>query len=184
MKKKRSISNAVPPNLRELNSLFWRNYALQIDDYRVEEESVEYNAAHIQVKEKRIVFRTGKITPKKKGMFVTLWKRDKNGNTIPYHKNDPIDLVIVETKKSDRIGFFIFNKKILTEKRIISNEKEGKRGFRIYPPWEKTNNAQAAKSQLWQSLYFFENQRASQEDRLRFLEFTGLKEGESTSKRL
>jgi hypothetical protein len=43
----------------------------------------------------------------------------------------------------------------LIEKGIITHlDKEGKRGFRIYPPWDVTTNKQAQKNQIWQSNYF------------------------------
>ncbi|MDV6235175.1 MepB family protein [Leptospira ellisii] len=174
MQKKRSVSNALPPSLREINSLFSKNCGLEIEDYRIEKESSDYNAAFFSLDGQRIVFRSAKITPKKIGMFVTLWKRNKNGITIPFHKSDPVDLIVVEVKKSDRIGHFLFNKKILMDQGIISSVKEGKRGFRIYPPWETTANRQAAASQIWQSLCFFEHKRPNTDDRTRLKELTGL----------
>jgi hypothetical protein len=41
------------------------------------------------------------------------------------------------------------------EKGIISsNGKEGKRGIRVYPPWDIATNRQAIKTQNWQTNYF------------------------------
>jgi hypothetical protein len=43
----------------------------------------------------------------------------------------------------------------LLEKGIITGtEKEGRRGFRVYPPCYTVTNKQAEKTQLWQTKYF------------------------------
>lgn len=44
---------------------------------------------------------------------------------------------------------------VLVDKGIITGKnKEGKRGIRVYPPWDKPNNKQAIKNQSWQIRYF------------------------------
>ncbi|HQE35321.1 MAG TPA: MepB family protein, partial [Flavobacterium alvei] len=46
-------------------------------------------------------------------------------------------------------------KKVLVEKGIITqNGKSGKRGIRVYPPWDIPQNKQAEKTQNWQINYF------------------------------
>jgi hypothetical protein len=43
----------------------------------------------------------------------------------------------------------------LADKGIISfNGKEGKRGIRVYPPWDVTTSKQAQQTQSWQIKYF------------------------------
>jgi hypothetical protein len=43
----------------------------------------------------------------------------------------------------------------LFEKRIITKDQiQGKRGVRVYPPWDKVSNKQAEKTQDWQIKYF------------------------------
>ena len=37
---------------------------------------------------------------------------------------------------------------------ITKNGKIGKRGIRIYPPWDIATNKQAMKTQSWQTKYF------------------------------
>jgi hypothetical protein len=37
---------------------------------------------------------------------------------------------------------------------ITRNNKDGKRGIRVYPPWDIAINKQAEKTQLWQTKYF------------------------------
>ena len=60
-----------------------------------------------------------------------------------------------------RFGFFIFPKLVLLQNKILSSEHiEGKRGFRVYPRWEKPTILQAQKTQEWQVKYFIELRNA------------------------
>ena len=44
---------------------------------------------------------------------------------------------------------------MLADKGIITrNGKEGKRGIRVYPPWDIVTSKQAEKTQSWQTKYF------------------------------
>lgn len=62
---------------------------------------------------------------------------------------------MVNVKYDDHFGQFIFPKSKLIEKGIIStNKKEGKRAFRVYPPWDTVINKQAERTQKWQLNYF------------------------------
>ncbi|MGL4629999.1 MAG: MepB family protein [Leadbetterella sp.] len=101
--------------------------------------------------------RVSKITPTKTGQFVTIWKRNEEGITEPFDGKDDIDFVIIVSKRDDTIGQFIFLKSVLLEKGIFSlNGKGGKRGIRVYPPWDKVESKQAEKTQAWQKKYFVE----------------------------
>ena len=52
-------------------------------------------------------------------------------------------------------GVFKFSKEVLIKHGIVSTEKkDGKRGFRVYPIWDKTTSKQAIKAQIWQLEYF------------------------------
>ncbi|MGJ4751710.1 MepB family protein [Leptospira kmetyi] len=175
MQSQTTTSKKLPAILNEVRLLFSKNCDLEIEDYRIEKESDDYNAASFVLKDKQVVFRLAKITPKKIGMFVTLWKRNKNGITAPYHKKDKVDLVVIEVRKSNRVGHFVFNKEILIEKGMFTANKEGKRGFRIYPSWESPSGKQALASQVWQSRYFFENHKIDPNDTLRLRELLNLK---------
>lgn len=158
MQKEILNSSELPIFLSNVNLLFSKNHNIKIESYHLEKESSDYNAAHFKLGEKHIVFRSAKITPKKNGLFVTLWKRNKSGITIPFHENDRFDIVIIEVRKVNRIGYFVFEKDVLIEKGIISSKKKvGKRGFRIYPPWEIPSSRQATVSQNWQVEHFFED---------------------------
>lgn len=118
-------------------------------------ESKEYFAHTYQLENKNILFRVSKLTPKKVGQFVTLWKRDANNITCPFHETDAIDFVVINMVLEDRIGHFVFPKSILVKNGIFSSlSKEGKRAMRIYSPWDINLNTQAKRTQLWQTRYF------------------------------
>lgn len=120
-------------------------------------ESAEYSASTFNLNGLHVKFRSAKITPTKTGQFVTLWRRDEKGLTQPHSMNDFIDLFIISTRKNNRVGHFIFPKSILVTQGIIStSDKEGKRGIRVYPPWDIPENKQAQQTQKWQLNYFVE----------------------------
>ena len=57
-------------------------------------------------------------------------------------------------------------------KSILSKPgKEGKRGFRVYPDWDKVENKQAEKTQKWQLEFFLElsSKTTFDVDRAKFL---------------
>lgn len=129
----------------------------EISDYKVEPEGTAYAACQFILNGNRVICRTAKQTPKKIGQFVTFWKRDKDGITVPFHVNDSVDFFIVIASTGKDFGHFIFPKSILIEKNILSTDKkEGKRGFRVYPPWEVATNKQAMETQQWQLNFFNE----------------------------
>lgn len=122
-----------------------------------EAESIEYGACAFEVNNFSIRFRVAKITPTKTGQFVALWKRIENGPTQPYDASDPVDFFIISTRKDHHFGQFIFPKSVLCEQGVFSTEgKGGKRGIRVYSPWDTTFNRQAKKTQEWQIKYFLE----------------------------
>lgn len=130
---------------------------LNIRDVKSEDESQDYGACQFRLGAQKIVFRVAKITPKKIGQFVVLWKRDPSGVIKPYDVKDDIDFFVVTVQAFSRTGQFVFPKNILHAKRILAGEaSEGKRAFRVYPPWDVTTNQQAKSTQAWQLDYFFE----------------------------
>jgi hypothetical protein len=63
--------------------------------------------------------------------------------------------VVITAKNGNNFGQFIFPKAILAKHKIITkNGIEGKRGIRVYPPWDTVTNKQAEKTQQWQAGYF------------------------------
>jgi hypothetical protein len=122
---------------------------------KLNSESEEYGACTFKLNQKIIQHRVSKITPTKVGQFVTIWKRDKKGITEPFDINDDIDFIIITSRDGKNFGQFIFPKVVLAEKGIITqNGKIGKRGIRVYPPWDKVTNKQARLTQSWQTKFF------------------------------
>lgn len=121
-----------------------------------EAEGGEYEACSFSLNGHNIAFRVAKITPTKLGQFVTIWKRSTpQDKIVPLDIDDGVDFVIVSVSNGIYHGQFIFDQKILLEKRIMSqNTQEGKRAFRIYPPWTQPISSTALATQKWQLPYF------------------------------
>lgn len=149
-----SLENAHV-DLQLIQKFFYEPQGMQIEHLRIENESADYGAAEFILRNQRVKFRVGKITPTKSGQFVTFWKRIGNGPIMPYDFDDSFDLFIVSVRVDNRLGLFTFPKNVLYEKGVISkNLCGGKRALRIYPPWDKTESIQAKKTQAWQLPYF------------------------------
>jgi hypothetical protein len=102
-----------------------------------------------------IIFRKAKITSKKIGQFVSVWRRNELGVTQPHELTDDFEFYIIKCQSNNKIGQFVFPKIELAKRGIVTtSEKEGKRGFRVYPPWDKAISQQAIKTQAWQLNYF------------------------------
>ncbi len=142
--------------LKIIKELVFEKCGFDLTNIHQNKESIEYGAASFQLNGKSIQFRVSKITPAKIGQFVTIWKRNKDGKTEPFDISDKLDFLIITSKSDDNLGLFIFPKSVLAENGIISSiGKSGKRGIRVYPPWDIPTNKQAKKSQSWQTNYFF-----------------------------
>jgi hypothetical protein len=114
-----------------------------------------YMGHNLQWGSQRMKLRKAKITPKKIGQFVTLWKRNAQGITVPFDTADGFDIFAIYVVEGEKHGFFLFTRQILGQKQVLSNVgKEGKRGFRVYPPWAITTNKQAQQTQHWQVPFF------------------------------
>lgn len=122
-----------------------------------EPESAEYGACSFRVNGRSVKFRVAKTTPTKTGQFVTIWKRSVGGPIEPFEVTDDIDLVVVSARSQSHFGQFIFPKSVLVDQGIMSADKrEGKRGIRVYPPWDIPGNNQAITTQKWQLGYFLD----------------------------
>ena len=131
--------------------------AFRVGEFFPEKESAEYYAYSYVLEDKNIRFRIAKKTPTKLGWFVTLWKRSQDGPIQPYDSSNSFDMVIIRTQSENNSGQFVFPKQILIEKGIVTHlKKEGKRGFRIYPPWNLPTSKQAQKTQKWQLEFFLD----------------------------
>ncbi|MFT5167544.1 MAG: hypothetical protein ACI8P3_002782 [Saprospiraceae bacterium] len=139
-----------------MKALVYDKCGLDLTKLKWSNESIEYGACSFELNGKIIQYRVSKITPTKTGQFVTIWKRNKDGITKPFDFSDDIDFITITARSGDNFGQFIFPKSVLADKGIITrNGKEGKRGIRVYPPWDITSNKQAAITKNWQINYFF-----------------------------
>lgn len=142
----------------EITKLLFKNQ--QINTLHLHEDHLceEYFGCDLLHNDLHFKFRKAKLTPKKKGHFVTLWKRNEASLSIPYNVNDFLDYLIVVTEDQENKGFFIFPKNILVKEGILNTEKNpGKRGFRVYANWVSLqDNKQALKTKQWQDLYFID----------------------------
>ena len=156
MVKKIKLEN-LNNELNKIKELAYDHCSFLISDLTIESESKEYKACKFKLNELKIICRYAKITPKKIGQFVTFWRRNTNGQTEPYHEVDKFDFFVINVTKENRIGQFVIPKSALIKYKIISSvQKDGKRGFRVYPSWDTPNNNQAEKTQEWQLKYFIE----------------------------
>lgn len=143
------------PLFKTFIKLFYTPKNITIQNYQEEKEAVEYNGCSFTINDELIHFRTGKITPTKIGQFVSFWKRNAQDIIIPHDTEDQFKNLIVFVQNKTQTGVFIFPKEALIKYDFIStNHQGGKRGFRLYPAWDKTENTQAKKSQTWQLNYF------------------------------
>lgn len=143
--------------LKKIENLLFKEVNLKISNVIEDKESQEYFGYNFQTEKLNFKFRKAKITPKKVGQFVTLWKRNSQNITEPFNETDEFDFYIIVTQEIEKFGFFLFPKNELIKRNILSTKlKEGKRGFRVYPSWTKTENKQAEKTQSWQAEFFID----------------------------
>ena len=141
----------------KIESLIFRSYGFRIVNVTEDKECRDYYGFNFRLGSQHIKFRKAKLTPKKIGQFVTLWKRDLNGRTMPYDLDDEFDFHIILTEYAHQHGYFVFPKEILARMGILTScLREGKRGFRVYPEWDVPINSQCLKTKEWQKEYFIE----------------------------
>jgi hypothetical protein len=155
MTKQKTINSGFHAQLKLAKELLYDKCGFNFTDLKLNSESVAYGACSFGLNGKTIQHRVSKITPTKAGQFVTIWQRNKAGITQPFDISDDLDFIIITSKSGDNFGQFIFPKSVLADKGIISSKnKKGKRGMRVYPPWDILINKQALDTQGWQTKYF------------------------------
>ncbi len=118
-------------------------------------QNATYEACAFELNGLKIQFRVAKITPKKIGQFVGIYKRNDKGIIAPYDVSDDVDFLVINIKVDNNFGQFVFPKSVLVDKGVFSvSDVGGKRGMRVYPSWDTPINKQAKKTQLWQLNYF------------------------------
>ena len=146
-----------PEGLLKVKQLIYDRFGFSFEAAITQKESSQYEAYRFKINNLNVLFRNAKVTPTKKGQFVTLWKRFGNGPIMPFDSTDTIDLVVIATKTETHFGQFIFPKPVLMKHGVFTTHcKDGKRAMRVYPSWDKTENAQAKKAQKWQLEYFID----------------------------
>lgn len=148
-------TNTIESGITQLTTLLASHFGLSFTLHTKDAECEEYHGYSGQLNEVAITFRKAKITPKKIGQFVTLWKRNAQQITTPYTLMDPFSFYIILTQQEEQWGCFLFPREVLGKKHVLTtSDKEGKRGFRVYPDWDQPNNKQAIATQKWQTAYF------------------------------
>jgi hypothetical protein len=154
-----TIINSLHNYLKIAKELVYDLCGFDLTDPVLNSEGSDYGACSFRLNGKTIQHRVSKITPTKSGQFVAIWKRNKDGITQPYDISDDLDFIIITSKSGDNFGQFIFPKSVLADQGIITrNGKEGKRGIRVYPPWDIATSKQAEETQGWQTSYFLKMQ--------------------------
>ncbi|MDR7129721.1 hypothetical protein J2X69_002066 [Algoriphagus sp. 4150] len=159
-------------HIQAIQELLYDKCGISLTNLKPNPESEAYGACSFELNGHRIQHRVSKITPTKTGQFVAIWKRNKNGITEPFDVTDDLDFIIITSKNGDHFGQFIFPASILADKGIVTrNGKQGKRGIRVYPPWDSPTNKQAEKTQSWQTDYFLTigGDNSTDLDRLKYL---------------
>ena len=146
--------NNFPPALVTIKNRIFDPLGFVIRNLVTAPESSAYDGCSFEINGVGVVFRSAKITPTKTGQFVTVWKRNEQGITQPYKGSDNFDCMVIHVASGLHSGQLILPKTALLTYGIIEGTKSGKRGFRVYPPWDATNNNQAQKTQKWQLDYF------------------------------
>lgn len=142
-------------DLQLAEKLIYNECGFQVQNLVWNPESTNYGACSFALNNKKIEFRVAHKTPTKIGQFVAVWKRNHIGKTAPFDVLDGLDFMIISVRNSNYFGQFVFPKEILFSKGIISyNQKGGKRGIRVYAPWDNPTNKQAIQTQNWQTNYF------------------------------
>lgn len=151
------LSDIIHCDLLAVKDLVYNMCGFDCSQPLLEAQNAEYGAYLFNLDSFSVRFRVAKITPTKVGQFVTLWQRMDDGSTQPYGVSDPVDFFVISTHKGNNFGQFVFPKDVLLYQNIVSNKgKGGKRGIRVYPPWDKPTSPQAQKTQKWQLEYFLE----------------------------
>lgn len=141
--------------VKQIETRLLQHLGLQLSTYTPDKECKAYLGCNYLLDEYTIKFRKAKLTPKKTGQFVTVWKRNAQQITVPFDATDPFDFYFIVTEDQEQWGCFIFPRQLLIAKGILTTpKKEGKRGFRVYPQWAIPTNKQALQTKAWQSDYF------------------------------
>lgn len=143
---------SVHPDLLLVKAAVYDPAGFDCSEAVLDADSSDYGGASFSMDGRQIISRSGRLTPTKNGLFVTVWMRAADGQTRPFEPGDGVDSLAVTAREGSHFGQFIFPAGVLRRQGIVSvNQRGGKRGFRIYPPWVRTTSQQALKTQAWQT---------------------------------
>jgi hypothetical protein len=126
-------------------------------EFVADTENAHYGACSFRAGHLSIKYRIAKTTPKKAGQFVTAWWRAPDGSAQPFSSDSEFDRLVVGVRDDQHMGQFVFPRAALAKQGVLSTPgRDGKRGFRVYPPWVRTENDQARRTQDWQNEYFLD----------------------------
>lgn len=144
---------------------------VEMRDFIFMRENAGYDACSFELGACRVLFRSARVTPTKKGQFVVFWKRADDDSTIPYDRQDLFDVLVVSVVIEGCFGQFVFPKNELVRRGYVSiNSVGGKRAMRVYSPDEIVESVQAKRTQAWQTSFFFKEQPNSVLDGKRICE--------------
>nr|DAR28356.1 MAG TPA: MepB protein [Caudoviricetes sp.] len=162
------------PNLNTL--LDYISYFIdedRIKNIQFENQNRDYDGVIFRIEYTSFRGRLAKLTPKKKGYFVTFWEKDPEGNNQAFHFSNSPDKIIITVIDNQFSGQFVFTKEILLEKNILkSQSSKGKMAIRVYPTWETDLNSSAFKTQQWQTKYFIDTSYEFDKDKLMEIYFS------------
>ena len=79
----------------------------------------------------------------------------QEGITRPYTADDGVDEFWIAAETRHGYGYFKFPAQELAKAGVLATAKKpGKRGFRLYTPWDTDLNASATKAWAWQRGFF------------------------------
>ncbi|KEI83209.1 MepB [Clostridium botulinum A2 117] len=149
--------NKFNDTITELNNRIYNPNNLVIKNVHEEKQNSEYAGGIFQLNHRTIRFRMSKVTPNKVGQFVSFWEKDENMQNQAFFYESAPDLLVITCTTDNKLGQFIFPKKILLEKKILRTYLEkGKMAMRVYPIWDTPSSNQAIKTQKWQLPYFID----------------------------
>ncbi len=124
-------------DLQHLQTSVFSKLHLIISQLQQDSECEEYLGYNFQISHFNIKFRKAKITPKKIGQFVTLWKRNpESRQTEPFNQEDPFLIFIllpVILMKNQVFSYFlkIFCRTDIFLRLCLKKEKEASEFIRI-----------------------------------------------------
>jgi hypothetical protein len=148
----------LPPHLLATMDHF-RTRGFAVSEPQADSESRDYGAHTFHVNGLMAAFRIARTTPKKAGLFVTLWQRTKpdgGGPIRPFDASDGVEVFVVGVSGDEGFGYFVFSQDTLIARGVVSTDfVGGKRAMRVYPPESAPTNRTAQATQRWQLESYF-----------------------------